>query len=205
VVVCSPAAVATPAAAANPHLAAKAEVERMVAASGLEHAILRCTHLLGPGGRLLELLAAAEPVLVPGDGRQRVAPVWVGDVAAAIAAADDAVELTATWSVAGPDELTFDALVDAAHGRPVAKDHPSGPDAGANPGTRPRLTPAQLGVLAADSLADPGLERPSGVVPTPLAEALARSRPARPSADAGGGRAEAPGPAVRGLPGRVDG
>jgi NAD(P)H dehydrogenase (quinone) len=170
VVACSPAAVATPAAAGNPHLAAKAEVERMIEASGLEHAILRCTHVLGPGGRLPELLAAGEPVPVPGDGRQRVAPVWVGDVATAIAAADDAVELAATWSLAGPTELSFDALVDAAHGVPVAKQHLDGAAAGG-----PGLTPAQLGVLAADSLPGPGLERPPGVVPTPLAEALARS------------------------------
>jgi uncharacterized protein YbjT (DUF2867 family) len=207
VVACSPAAVGTP--AANPHLAAKAEVERMIAASGLEHAILRCTHVLGPGGRLAELLAAGEPVPVPGDGRQRVAPIWVGDVATAIAAADDAVELAATWSLAGPTELTFDALVDAAHGGPVAKHHLGGADGGSGtgsaPGSRPRLTPAQLGVLAADSLGDPGLERPPGLVTTPLAEALARSRPARPGWDAGPARAEAPGPAVRGLPGRVDG
>ena len=104
-VVCSPAAVGSPAAAAaNPYLAAKAEVERMVAGSGLEHAILRCTHVLGPGGRLVELLAGV-PVVAPGDGRQLVAPVWVGDVAEAIAAADDAVELAATWSLAGPDEI----------------------------------------------------------------------------------------------------
>jgi uncharacterized protein YbjT (DUF2867 family) len=191
VVACSPAAAGTPAAAANPHLAAKAEVERMIAASGLEHAILRCTHVLGPGGRLLDLLAAPEPVPVPGDGRQRVAPVWVGDVATAIAAADDAVELTATWSLSGPTELTFDALVDATHGGSVAKRHVEGTSGGGS-----GLTPAQLGMLAADSLADPRLERPPGVVPTPLAEALARSRPAR---------AEAPGPAVSGLPGGVDG
>jgi uncharacterized protein YbjT (DUF2867 family) len=201
VVACSPAAVATPAAAGNPYLAAKAEVERMIAASGLEHAILRCTHVLGPGGRLLDLLAAAEPVPVPGDGGQRVAPVWVGDVATAIAAADDAVELTATWSLSGPTELTFDALVDATHGGSVAKRHVND----ASDDQRTGLTPAQLGMLAADSLADPGLERPPGVVPTPLAEALARSRPARPGGDAGGGRAEAPGAAVRGLPGGVDG
>jgi uncharacterized protein YbjT (DUF2867 family) len=196
VVACSPAAVGSPAAAGNPHLAAKAEVERMIAASGLEHAILRCSHVLGPGGRLLELLAAAEPVPVPGDGHQRVAPVWVGDVATAVAAADDAVELSATWSLAGPTELTFDALVDAAHGGSVAKLHLDGAAGGANPGpggpanprSWPRLTPAQLGVLAVDSLADPGLERPTGVAPTPLAEALARSRPA-----------------ARGLPGRVEG
>ena len=197
VVVCSPAAVGSPAAVeANPHLAAKAEVERTVAGSGLEHAILRCAHVLGPGGRLVELLAGRDPgtggrvggapVPVPGDGRQLVAPVWVGDVAAAVAAADDAVELAATWALAGPDEVSFDALVDAAHGGPVAKVHldgdggAAGGDGGAA-GSSAGLTPAQLGVLAADSLPEPGLPAPPGLVPTPLAEALARSAgPVRP-------------------------
>jgi len=206
-VVCSPAAVGSAAAAeASPHLAAKAEVERMVAASGLEHAILRCTHVLGPGGRLGELLGG-EPVTVPGDGRQLVAPVWVGDVAAAIAAADDAVELAATWSLAGPDAVTFDALVDAVHGGPVPKVHvdgnggvvprgplgddgrPSGAEGGATRRPSAGLTPAQLGVLALDSLPDPGLPAPPGLVPTPLAEALAGSA----------------GPSGRGLPTRLDG
>jgi uncharacterized protein YbjT (DUF2867 family) len=177
VVVCSPAAVGTATAPGNPHLAAKAEVERMVAASGLEHAILRCTHVLGPGGRLLELLAGGEPVQVPGDGAQRVAPVWVGDVAAAISAADDAVELAATWSLAGPTQVPFDALVDAVHGGPVAKRHRDGGNGGngPTPGSWAGLTPAQVGVLAADSLPDPALERPPGLDPTPLDEALARS------------------------------
>jgi uncharacterized protein YbjT (DUF2867 family) len=169
VVVCSPAAVGTAALMANPHLVAKVEVERMVAASGLEHAILRCAHVLGPGGRLVELLAGPAPVPVPGDGRQRVAPVWVGDVAAAIAAADDTVELSATWSLAGPDEVAFDDLVDAVHGAPVAKRHLRG---GAAPAG---LTPTQVEVLAADSLADPGLPAPPGLVATPLAETLARA------------------------------
>jgi uncharacterized protein YbjT (DUF2867 family) len=186
VVVCSPAAVGTPAAAdppANPHLAAKAEVERMVTASGLEHAILRCAHVLGPGGRLVELLAGPAPVPVPGDGRQRVAPVWVGDVAAAIAAADDAVELSVTWSLAGPDQVAFDDLVDAVHGAPVAKRHldgRAGQAAGApaprpGPGPLGGLTPTQLEVLAADSLADPRLPAPPGLAATPLSEALAGS------------------------------
>jgi uncharacterized protein YbjT (DUF2867 family) len=186
-VVCSPAAVGSPAAVeANPHLAAKAEVERMVAGSGLEHVILRCSHVLGPGGRLVELLGAV-PVPVPGDGRQLVAPVWVGDVAAAIAAADDAVELAATWALAGPDEVTFDALVDADHGGPVARVHVDGGRGGgmtAGDGGAAGLTPAQLGVLALDSLPDPGLPAPPGLVPTPLAEALARSAgPVRPGVD----------------------
>ena len=178
VVVCSPAAVGTPAAPANPHLAAKAEVERMVAASGLEHAILRCTHVLGPGSRLVNLFARDRaPVPVPGDGRQQVAPVWVGDVAEAIAAADDAVELSATWSLAGPTRLTFDELVDAVHGGPVAKRHLDGAADGGEGPADPRagLTPAQAGVLAADSVPDPALRRPPGLAPTPLAEALAGS------------------------------
>jgi uncharacterized protein YbjT (DUF2867 family) len=189
VVICSPAAVGH-AAPGNPHLAAKAEVERLVAASGLEHAILRCTHVLGPGAHLLALLAGApggtgrDPVLVPGDGRQRVAPVWAGDVADAIAAADDAAELGAvTWSVAGPTQLTFDGLVDAAHGARVAKRHLGSGDGEAGgrwvgagePGSGAGLTEVQAGLLALDSLGDPALPAPPRLVPTPLAEALARS------------------------------
>jgi NADH dehydrogenase len=204
VVICSPAAVATPAAAANAHLAAKAEVERMVATSGLEHAILRCAHVLGPGGRLLGLLTAAaagrgrpsgapgrEPVLVPGDGRQRVAPVWVGDLADAIATADDAAELGGTtWSLAGPTQLTFDELVDAVHGDRVAKRHlGTGGPVGPAPGLWAGLSDVQVGVLAADSVGDPALPAPPGLVPASLAETLARSA----------GRERA------GLPGRLDG
>jgi uncharacterized protein YbjT (DUF2867 family) len=171
VVVCSPAAVASPAAQDNPHLAAKAEVERLVAASGLEHAILRCTHVLGPGSRLLALLTDGDPVPVPGTGRQRVAPVWVGDVADAIAAADDAPELPpTTWSLSGPEELTFDDLVDLVHSGRVAKRH-----LGADAAPLVGLTEVRAGVLAADSVADPALPAPPGLVPTPLAEALAGS------------------------------
>jgi NADH dehydrogenase len=204
VVICSPAAVGTPAAAANPYLAAKAEVERMVAASGLEHAVLRCAHVLGPGGRLLGLLTGAarpdqEPILVPGDGRQRVAPVWVGDVADAIATADDVAALGATtWSLAGPTQLTFDELVDAVHGSRVAKRHLAAGDArggaaggpvASAPGSWAGLSLVRAGVLAADSLGDPDLPAPPGLVPTPLAETLARTA----------GRERA------GLPGRLDG
>jgi NAD(P)H dehydrogenase (quinone) len=158
---------------AGGHLAAKAEVERRVRASGLEHAILRCTHVLGPGGGLAARLRAGDPVVLPGDGRQRVAPAWVGDVARAIALADDAVELRATWSLAGPTEVTLDGLVDALRPAPPAKRHTR---AAAADG----LSPAQAEVLAADSLADPDLPPPPGLRPLPLAETLARlGRPGR--------------------------
>ena len=154
--------------AANPYLAAKGEAEAMVAASGLEYAILRCTHVIGPGSRLLAHLRRV-PVVVPGTGRQRVAPVYVGDVARAIAAADDAVELRATWSLAGPSEVTLDELADRVHGGPVPKRHTA---EGADPDG---LTPTQLDFLARDCLPDPSLPAPPGPDPTPLPAALAAS------------------------------
>jgi hypothetical protein len=77
--------------------------------------------------------------------------------------------------LAGPDEVSFDALVDAVNGGPVAKVHLDGGGATGGDGGAAGLTPAELGVLAADSLPDPGLPAPPGLVPTPLAEALARS------------------------------
>ena len=193
VVVCSPAATGTP----NPHLAAKAEVERMVAASGLEHAILRCTHVLGPGSRLLDLLAAGEPV------RSR-----------ATAASGSPPSGSVTWPRPSPPPTTPSSWPppgrwparprsastpwstpstagrspSATSGPPDPADDPDPrrPDPGSR---RAGLTPAQAGVLAADSLPDPALPRPPGLVPIPLAETLARA-----ATPAGGG-----------LPGRLDG
>ena len=99
-----------------------------------------------------------------------------------------------TWSLAGPTQLTFDELVDAVHGSRVAKRH-LGTGAGAAGGAAPArgawagLRDVQVGMLAADSVGDPALPAPPGLVATPLAETLARSA----------GRERA------GLPGRLDG
>jgi NADH dehydrogenase len=160
--------------ARNPWLRAKAEVEELVAGSGLEYAVLRCTHVVGPGSRLAERLRGPGPVAVPGSGGQRVAPVWVGDVARAIAVADDHPgPLHATWALAGPGSTTFDEFVDALNQATVAKLHLDGdPDAVRRAG----LSAVQAEVLAADSLPDPGVPPAPGVTPLPLAEAVARSR-----------------------------
>jgi uncharacterized protein YbjT (DUF2867 family) len=172
-------------AAGNPWLQAKAEVEELVAGSGLEYAILRCTHVVGPGSRLAERLRGPGPVAVPGSGRQRVAPVWVGDVAHAIAVADDRPEaLHATWTVAGPGSTTFDGFVDALNQATVAKRHLDGGDpeawraSGILASRRAGLSAVQAEVLAADSLPDPTTPPAPDVVPLPLAEAVARSRQA---------------------------
>ena len=96
----APVATEAPTAPGSPYPAAKTDVERMVAACGSEHAILRCSHVLGQGS-----CRGCSPTGSRfGAGRrcQRAALVWVGDVAAAIAAADDAVEVAATYALAGP-------------------------------------------------------------------------------------------------------
>lgn len=160
----------------NPWLLAKAEAEELVASSGLEYAILRCTHVVGPGSRLAERLRGPGPVTVPGTGRQQVAPVWVGDVARAIAVADDSPDpLHATWAVAGPTRTTFDGFVDALNGSTPAKLHLDGDPAAAR---LAGLSDVQAEVLAADSLPDPAMPPAPGVAAVPLAEAVARSRPA---------------------------
>jgi NADH dehydrogenase len=93
---------------------AKAEVERIVWASGLSYAILRPTLLYGPDDILINNLAwtlRRVPIFgVAGSGRYRVQPVLVTDVA------DLAIRLAAgtqnvTVDGAGPDTFRFIDLV----------------------------------------------------------------------------------------------
>ena len=113
-------------AASHPYLRSKGEAEELIRASGLEHAIVRATHVFGPGPGLwfstaLEL-ALASPPAVLGRAATSIAPVYVGDVAAVLAAADDRGEPVAgTWGLEGPDATTaagFVELLEPEPGRP---------------------------------------------------------------------------------------
>ena len=99
----------------NRYLRAKGLAEEAVANSGMEHAIVRPTHVYGPGGSWLAVTvegATASPPFVIGDGRQSVAPVFADDVAAVLAAADDREgHLEGTWAIEGPDAVTMADLV----------------------------------------------------------------------------------------------
>jgi NADH dehydrogenase len=167
--------------ASNPYLRSKGRAEEEVRSSGLQHAIVRSTHIYGPGCRWLEEMvsAARAPVaVVVGPGSQRIAPVFLENVARVLAAADDrAVEVGGTYGLQGPDEVTADQLVDLLAGRRRRKVHLS-PNAGRRAArfSRRRLSPALLEVLAADSLADaPDAAAEFGVIRTPLREGLAGS------------------------------
>lgn len=167
--------------ASNPYLRAKGLAEDEIRASGFQHAIVRSTHIYGPRCRWLEemALSARRPVaLIVGSGRQRLAPVFVDDVARVLAAADDrAVEVRGTFGLQGPDVVTADEMIDLLAGRPRRKVHLS--PAAARQAARVvgrRVPPAALEVLAADSLADaPDAAAEFGVTLLPLGQGLSES------------------------------
>lgn len=171
--------------ASNPYLRAKGMAEAVVAGSGLEHALIRSTHIYGPGAEWLETSATQArrtPPVVIGSGRQVLAPVYVEDVAATLAAADDRDRTTTgTWGLEGPDRVTGDgwAAMLGARGRRPLHLRPGGARFLARLRGR-RVPEAALEILAGDSLADaPDAAAEFGVPRTPIAVGLAASLPAR--------------------------
>lgn len=166
----------------NAYLRAKGLAEEAVRESGLEHLILRSTHVYGPRQRWLEEMraAAARPVAatVVGTGRQRIAPSYVEDVARALVAGDDrAGSIEGTIALQGPDTLAADELVDRLAGRRRRKVHLT-PRAARRAARLlgQRLSMTMLEVLAADSVADgPDAAVELGLALTPLRDGLAAS------------------------------
>jgi len=100
--------------ASTAYFRAKAQAEEAVRAAGLSYAIVRPTLLYGEGDILINNMAwtlRRLPVFgIPGDGRYRVQPVYVDDVAdlaVELGAGSENVELEA----AGPDVLDYNELV----------------------------------------------------------------------------------------------
>lgn len=93
---------------------AKARLDVHVRESGLSYAIVRPTLTYGPGDILVNNLCwvlRRLPVFgVPGDGRYRLQPIHVDDVAA-IAVEAGKARADLTTDAAGPDTLVFDDFV----------------------------------------------------------------------------------------------
>src|SRR5215510_2652077 len=105
---------------ANRYLATKARAERLLRETGVPVTVFRCTHIIGPPGRpgptAVNLLAnRKKSVTVLGNGRQRLVPVYVGDVVAAIEAAISPVQ-PGTFDLQGPEEMSLDDLVRRLNG-----------------------------------------------------------------------------------------
>src|SRR5262245_38423016 len=100
---------------ANRYLETKARAERLLRETGAPVTVFRCTHIIGPPSRpgptAANLLATGKKsVTVLGNGKQRVAPVYLGDVVAALAGAIDSVQ-GGTFDLQGPQEMSLDDLV----------------------------------------------------------------------------------------------
>jgi uncharacterized protein YbjT (DUF2867 family) len=163
----------------HPFLRAKGAAEDLVRASGLEHAIVRSTHVYGLGGLWFTALveaAVAEPPFVCGPGGQEVAPVFADDLGAVIAAIDDHVEtLGGTWATEGPDVVTADALVSLLRDDDAAPAHADGQAAAR---TLTELCGVPIDAVAASYLSMPSRADAAdaaeafGVARTPLGDGL---------------------------------
>src|SRR5437867_4553681 len=176
----------------HPFLRAKGLAEEAVRASGLQHAIVRATHAYGLGGLWFTAAvegALAEPPFVAGRGDQDLAPVYVEDVAAVIAAIDDvADELDGTWGLEGPDVMTADGLARLLRGDDAMPAHADG-QAAAEALTRLLGVPIDAvaaSFLAAPSRADaPDAAAAFGVARTPFLDGLRTTLQAAAEIDTG--------------------
>jgi uncharacterized protein YbjT (DUF2867 family) len=99
----------------NRYLETKARAERLLRKTQIPLTVFRCTHIIGspeaPGPTASTmLLGGKSSVTVLGSGKQRVAPVFVGDVVAAILAALGS-DHSGTFDLQGPEEMSIDDLV----------------------------------------------------------------------------------------------
>lgn len=94
---------------------AKRAAERLVRASSLEWVIYRPSVVFGDGCAFVPFIQRVTPPLVaflPGGGRLRIQPVWVGDIAPMVA---DGIEedrhVAQTYRIGGPETLTLAEMV----------------------------------------------------------------------------------------------
>ena len=99
----------------TPYYGAKWEMEAAVHESGLEHVIFRPSFVFGSDGGVLPLFvrqvrwSPVTPVL--GDGKSRIQPIWVDDVAAFFAKSIDLpAAANRTFELGGPDQVTWNEL-----------------------------------------------------------------------------------------------
>lgn len=147
------------AASTNAYLRAKGQAEAVLRKTGVPVLTLRCPWIFGPpsdpGPSFAPFLARdGKPVTVIGRGDQRMAPVFVGDVAEAIArGALDPSAPAGTYALAGPDELTLDEMIVLLDGAGVRERHIPPSVARLLAHLSPQLNPTLVEVLLADSLA----------------------------------------------------
>jgi nucleoside-diphosphate-sugar epimerase len=142
----------------NAYLRAKATAEQLLDASGTPTTIFRCLHIYGPSAHPgptagAFLAGKGGAVTVPGSGRQRIQPLYVGDVVAAVAfAATQAEAPTGIFDLGGPEEMSTDEFVRGLNDPKVKIRHLPPPVARLAARLAPSLTPALMDLLLADNV-----------------------------------------------------
>jgi nucleoside-diphosphate-sugar epimerase len=167
----------------NAYLRGKAAAEELLVGSGVPTTIFRCLHIYGPPERPGPTAGAflaeeGKAVTVPGSGRQRIQPLYIGDVVSTVAAAVTQPEPpTGTFDLGGPEEMSMDEFVRALNDPDVKIRHLPPPVARFAARLAPSLTPALMDLLLVDNLtATPAAQVSErfGFTPRRLAEVWSR-------------------------------
>lgn len=146
----------------NEYLSAKGRAERILLDTGVPVTIFRCVHIFGPPDRPGPTAAAfiepgRGPVRMPGSGKQRIAPLYIGDVVEAVSRAlTDPDAPTGVFELAGPQEMTMDDFVHALNGPLMRITHLPVPLARLMARLLPSLTPALMDLLLANNVIGAG-------------------------------------------------
>ena len=111
------------------YVRSKGQAERIVRESDLQWVIFRPSVVFGDGGEFIRYTKRLAPPYVtplPGGGKTRFQPIWVGDlvpmIAEAATADGDGPHVGSTYEIGGPEILTLAEIAKLAHaaeGRPV--------------------------------------------------------------------------------------
>jgi NADH dehydrogenase len=101
------------------YIRSKGRAEGIVTDSGLEYTIFRPSVVFGDGGEFVsftKLLAPPYVSALPGGGKTRFQPIWVGDLVPMLADAIDAeAHVGETYEIGGPDKLTLAEIARLIH------------------------------------------------------------------------------------------
>ncbi len=145
-------------ASTNEYLRTKGQAEELLGSSGVPSVVFRSTFIYGDRDAIGPSFAsyqsrAGETVSVLGNGNQLVAPIHVHDLTALLAAAAlDPAGPTGTFEVSGPETFTLDDFIRSINPDGVKIRHLAPRAARILGRVAPKLTPALVDVLLADSV-----------------------------------------------------
>lgn len=100
-------------------LRAKGEAERVVKASGLDWTIFRPSVIFGDGGEFIgftKLLTTPYITGLPGGGKTRFQPIWIGDMVRIVAdSLEDDRHIGKSYDIVGPEKLTLADVTELAY------------------------------------------------------------------------------------------